>query len=128
MLILIIYPGNQCRQILKNISRLNIPPHLQAFSQALKKLKTLNMLVNSKSLPYNYDKVIDEFTNAWSELSTKFSVPVTPKIHIICDHLADYFDITGNSLRNVTDELTEVMHQYCNKRLMKGYVCKVMVQ
>ena len=124
ILILISYLGNQCRQILKNISRLNIPPHLEAFSRALKKLKYLHTLVNSKYLPYNYHKIIDEFTHSWVELSAKFSVPVTPKIHIICDHLADYFLITGQTLRNVTDELTEVMHQYCHKCLMKGHLCK----
>ena len=124
ILIFMSFKGNQCRQILKNISRLKIPPHLQAFSRAFKNLKYLHILVNSKSLPYNYEKIIDEFTYSWIELSSKFSVPVTPKIHIICDHLADYFQITGQTLSNVTDELTEAMHHFCKKRPIKGYFCK----
>ena len=119
-----LFKGNQCRQILKNISRLKIPPHLQAFSRAFKNLKYLHILVNSKSLPYNYEKIIDEFTYSWIELSSKFSVPISPKIHIIYDHMADFFLISRQTLRNVTDELTEVMHHFCNKRLMKGHFCK----
>ena len=94
---------------------MNIPAHLKVFSTALKKLKYLHILVNSENLPNNYDKVIDDFTASWSDHSNEFAVPVTLKIDIICDHLADYFNITGRRLRNVMDELTEVMHQYCHK-------------
>ena len=36
------------------------------------------------------------------------------------DHLCDYFDDTGITLKKVTDELIESCHQYVHKRLTRG--------
>ena len=35
----------------------------------------------------------------------------------ILDHLSDYFDLTGNTFINHTDELGESMHLHIHKRL-----------
>ena len=43
-----------------------------------------------------------------------------PKIHIIIDHLKDYFNLTNLTLIKTTDEVVEVMY----KRLCKGYWVK----
>ena len=43
----------------------------------------------------------------------------------ILDHLSDYFDLTGITLINHTDELGESMHQHIHKRLAaSNYVVK----
>ena len=44
------------------------------------------------------------------------------KIYIIVHHLADYY--FGLSLLKTTDEGTESMHQFVNKRLMSSYQVK----
>ena len=81
--------------ILKKIADLKIPAHLAAFTTALQKLRKLFLLVNHDLLPGNYQQVIDEFTSAWCVLSEKYNVSITPKVRIIMDHLADYFDLTN---------------------------------
>ena len=45
-------------------------------------------------------------------------------MHIICDHYEDYFELTGESLLGVTDEITESVHsQYRLFEETHGYVC-----
>ena len=116
--------GNQCRAVLKNISNLNIPPHLIEYEIVFYKLKALHLLCNEQILPCNYDKRINDFSVAWVNLSKKFNISTTPKVHIIMDHLSDYFEMTNLSLRKTTEEVVESMHQFVNKRLCKGYWVK----
>ena len=55
----------------------------------------------------------------------KNGVSTTPKIHIILDHLCDYFDDMDITLKSVTDELTGNMHQFTEKRIAtSGYKVK----
>ena len=42
-------------------------------------------------------------------------------MHILLDHLEDYFDDTGLTLIKVSDEIVESCHQYLNNRLTKSY-------
>ena len=51
----------------------------------------------------------------------KISIPV--KIHIIVDHLEDYFNLNGGKpLGDTSDQTVEAAHQHVNKRLMEsGY-------
>ena len=42
-------------------------------------------------------------------------------MHILLDHLEDYFDETGLTLIKVSDEIVESCHQHLNKRLTKSY-------
>ena len=81
--------------ILNKTPQLKIPEHLSAFTTALCKLRKLFILVNNEFLPCNYHQIIDEFTCAWCVLWNNFNVSITPKVHIIMDHLADYFDLTN---------------------------------
>ena len=50
----------------------------------------------------------------------------TLKMHIICDHYEDYFELTGESLHLVTDEVTEsVLSRFRIFEERHGYVCHV---
>ena len=109
---------------MKNINKLNIPDSLIEFKQALLDLKALHITCNSQVLPHNYCEVIDNFTRSWCNLSTKFNLSTTPKIHILTDHLCDYFDDSDLSLIKVTDEIIESSHQLFNKTMNKGYKVK----
>ena len=91
---------------------------------ALLDLKALHITCNSQVLPQNYCEVIDNFTRSWCNLSTKFNLSTTPKIHILTDHLCDYFDDSDLSLIKVTDEIIESSHQLFNKTMNKGYKVK----
>ena len=54
----------------------------------------------------------------------KFNISTTPKIHIITEHLCDYFDDSGLSLVKVTDEIVESSHKLFNQVMSKGYKVK----
>ena len=118
------FEGNQCRKILKNICSLQIPEHLVEYKNVLLNLRSLHIVCNSECLPHNYTEVLDKFSSSWYQLQEKYKISTTPKIHIILDHLEDYFDETQITLLKTSDEIVESMHQVVYKRLMKGYNVK----
>ena len=109
---------------MNNVTSLQIPAHLSEFEDILRNLKKVHTLCNENNLPHNYVKILDNFTESWNNLSEKYSISTSPKLHIINDHLIDYFDLTEMTLRKTSDELIENMHQFMHKRLSKGYWVK----
>ena len=73
------FEGNQCRKILNNINKLNIPNHLREYKDTLICLKALQIVCNSQFLPHNYIEVLDKFSSSWSNLKNKFNISTTPK-------------------------------------------------
>ena len=49
------------------------------------------------------------------KLNKEFKVPVTPKLHIIFEHLPEYFELTGKTLRKKTDQTVESIHAKLDK-------------
>ena len=58
------FEGNQCRLLLNNIDKLDIPNNFQEFKDVLLALKKLHILCNSDYLPHNYEQIIDTFNVA----------------------------------------------------------------
>ena len=67
---------------------------------------------------------MDKFLSSWFHLKKKFNISTTNKIHIILDHLEDYFCKTDMTLLKTSEEVEDSMHQAIYKRLMKGYNIK----
>ena len=109
---------------MENINKLHIPESLVEFKSALKDLKALHVTCNSQVLPHNYCEIIDNFSRSWFNLSVKFNLSKTPKVHILTEHLCDYFDDSSLTLIKVTDEIVESSHQLFNKTISKGYKVK----
>ena len=65
--------------------------------------------------------MIDRFRTSWYNLTDEYDISTTPKVHILLDHLEDYFDLSNITLIKTTDELCENMHQFLNRRLMKSF-------
>ena len=115
------FEGNQCRAILKKIEQMKIPDCFKEFKDVLLALKEIHEVCNAQLLSSNYHMVIDRFRSAWFKLTEEYpNISTTPKIHVILDHLEDYFDETNMTLIKTTDELVENMHQYLHKRLMRS--------
>ena len=114
------YEGNQCRQLLKSINRLNIPTQFKEFTEVLKSLRKLHSICNEDYLCVNYESHIDKFSKCWYKLADKYKISTTPKIHIILNHLCDYFDECEVTLKTVSDELVESMHQYVDKFMVRS--------
>ena len=53
-------------------------------------------------------------------LHGKYSLSITPKLHILMDHVGDYIDITGKPLGYVSDQIIEKCHQIVNSRFQKS--------
>ena len=50
------------------------------------------------------------FKGSGLEMRDKFNLSESLKIHIINDHMLDYFELTGKTLLTVSDEITEAAH------------------
>ena len=53
-----------------------------------------------------------ELETSIMKLHTEFSFPITPKQHIIFEHLPEYFEMTG---KRKTDQTVEVTHSKLDK-------------
>ena len=115
------FEGNQCRDLLNSIHKLEIPDSFKVFRDVFLAIKDLHHLCNEQLLSCYYPKIIDNFRRAWFKLTDEFNVSTTPKIHILLDHLEDYFDLTDVTLIKTSDELCENMHQFLHKRLIRSY-------
>ena len=69
-----------------------------------------------KELLHGWQSTIKEFKYRWKICNKKFRLSITPKIHIIFDHLEDQLNITKRGLGRKTDQLIETTHAYVNKR------------
>lgn len=115
------FEGNQCRHLLKSIEKLKIPDAFKEFRDVFLAIRDLHKMCNEEVLSNSYHKVIDKFRTAWFALTDEYSVSTTPKVHILLDHLEDYFDVSEVTLLKTSDELCEHMHSYLHKRLIKSF-------
>ena len=121
------YEGPQCRLILKNIVKLSIPDELVEFKHCLIALDELNVMASRKVLPSDYSAVINKFKDSYNVLVDTFGITTPNKVHLIIDHLEDYYNYTKKSLRDCFDELVEAMHQFSKKRMQNSnyIVCDI---
>jgi hypothetical protein len=103
---------------------LKILDYLSGYKDVLISLRYLHIVCNTELLTHNYSEVLDQFSSSWFKLKEKCNISTTPKIHIILDHLEDYFDETQLSLLQTSDEIIKNMHHVVHKRLMRGYNVK----
>ena len=70
----------------------------------------------AKELKECFAEVIDEFTLNYLSLNVNHNLSITPKVHIIINHLKEYCVSTGLSLGRCTDKIVESVHQVVNSR------------
>ena len=99
---------------------MEIPEAFKEFSDVFLALRSLHQMCNQQLLPHDYYRVIDNFRTSWYTLTNEYDISTTPKIHILLDHLEDYFYQTNMTLIKVTDKLCENMHKYLSKRLVQS--------
>ena len=97
------------------------------FVNHLRNLSSLNDISNSKVLDIDKSKtILSELKDNYFKLLNTFDLSQTLKMHIICDHYEDYFELTGESLLKVSDEITESVHsRYRLFEERHGYVCNM---
>ena len=81
------------------------------FITHLKDIAKVHEVATRKSLDIDLAKeVLTNFNENWQVLRNKFDLNETLKIHLIKDHMFDYFELTGKTLLRVSDEITEAAH------------------
>ena len=122
-----IYEGNECLKILQNTDKLQVmlSDKHKVYTETLDSLRLIDESVSGKTLNDRYETSISQFAKNVEVLRKNFKFKLTPKIHIICDHLKDYLSSTGQPLGITTDQLVENMHQHVDKTFRKsGYFVK----
>ena len=113
------YEGNKISKCLNNI---HVLEHIldddlaQDFVPALQSLKKLNEYVASRKTKLDFKEVIDNFSLNYLALHVNHGLSITPKIHIIMEHIADYCHEFGVSLGQYSDQTVEAVHQFVNQR------------
>ena len=61
----------------------------------------------------NYPSILKEFEASFLALyhNQQIELNHTPKVHLITDHIAEYFQKTGRTLRWTSGEYVETLHQ-----------------
>ena len=72
-------------------------------------------MAHKKEVVENHRDIVKKLEDSVMELNKEFKVPVTPKLHIIFEHLPEYFELTGKTLRKKTDQTVESTHAKLDK-------------
>ena len=113
--------GNDCRKILKNINKLEerCPPE---FTQFVKTFHSFNRVVESCygfDLSPNYRECINDFTVEF----LKLGISVTPKVHAVMHHVAEFCTFSGTGLGPYSEQTSEALHHEF-KKCWKNYFVK----
>ena len=95
------------------------------FIEHVRNLSKLYSVANSKTLDMdNARKILNELWKTYYKLLDQYDLSDTLKMHIICDHYEDYFELTRETLYLVTDDVTKSIHSgYISLEERKGYIC-----
>ena len=65
--------------------------------------------------PANNKVFLQNFKYTWITLMEDFGLTMPLKVHIIVDHLSDYFELEGSTLRHTNDQFIEACHAKVKK-------------
>ena len=90
----------------------------------LSAIREVHRLCVNPSLSPNFEEVIQDFRDAFEvlhELDEKeCGVSETLKVHIVSDHLCEYFTEEGITMASTNDEAVETAHQVVAKREIRS--------
>ena len=70
-----------------------------AFLDSIRDLKEVYTIAHKKDLVPHHREIVKKLGYSVMKLNKEFKVPITPKLHIIFEHLPEYFELTGKTLR-----------------------------
>ncbi len=119
------FEGNECKRIIteKNLHKLSgllrdghVPEVIAAkFIKCFTNIRIVfTTCCERKELDRNHRAIIGEFKDSFQSLTDEPQVKLTwsNKVHIIVDHISDYFDLTGETLFETSDQNVESMHAF----------------
>ena len=81
----------------------------------MRDLKEVYRIAHTKDVDPNHREIVKKFENSVMILHKEYQVPITPKLHIIFEHLPEFFEYTGKTLRKRTDQTVESTHSKFDK-------------
>ena len=106
------FQGPQCVKILNNLDllRMYLPQDLHSYVDALESIKNIYQIATAKEVDPDHRVIIENFNEQWKVLMNDHGETMPLKVHIIVDHLSDYFDEAGKTLRTTNDQFGEAAH------------------
>ncbi len=100
--------GSQCRQVLFKAPLLckELPWHLKQFALMLNSFNDVRDSCFGQILKPNCGDCIDRFKQNYQDLS----LTITPKIHVVFDHVREFCTETGKSLGSYSEQASESVH------------------
>ena len=111
------FAGPECNLILSKLDTLRdlLPENLHIFVDALKQVKEIYRIAHATTVEVDHREKIELFRNTWLTLMRDYGQTMPLKIHLILDHLSDYFEMEGKTLRNTNDQFIESCHAKVRK-------------
>ena len=119
--------GNECHKVLKNAEKLLeiLPEDLHCFVRLLVSFReVVHACFTAKKLLPDYRAKIAQYCDAVLEVHSKHGFSITPKIHIIMDHLIEWLDVFGVPLGKFSEHELEATHYEFNKLWTKRFQVK----
>ena len=111
------FQGPECDIILRNLDFLQacLPERLHTFVEALRQVAIVYKISTAKSVVSNHREILEKFKLTWITLMENFGITMPLKVHIIVDHLSDYFELEHQTLRDTNDQFIEACHAKVRK-------------
>ena len=111
------FQGPECNLVLSKLDLLRefLPENLHTFVDALEEVKEIYRMAHATTVEIDHREKIELFRNTWLTLMQDFGQTMPLKVHIILDHLSDYFEMEGKTLRNTNDQFIEACHAKVRK-------------
>ena len=111
------FQGPECDIILGNLDFLQacLPERLHTFVEALRQVAIVYQISTAKSVVTNHREILQNFKHTWITLMENFGITMPLKVHIIVDHLSDYFELEHQTLRDTNDQFIEACHAKVRK-------------
>ena len=111
------FQGPECNLVLNNLNLLRdfLPQNLHTFVDALEQIKDIYRMAHATTVEIDHREKIELFRNTWLTLMQDHGQTMPLKVHIILDHLSDYFELESKTLRNTNDQFIEACHSKVRK-------------
>ncbi len=105
--------GNQCSRLLKKALLLygDLPDHLKNFAVALNCLNAMQDACFGNDLKSDFKTKLQQFKDAYLDIG----ISVTPKVHILFQHVSEFCELKQSSLGKYFEQSTESLHHDFNQ-------------
>jgi hypothetical protein len=106
------FQGPEIKKLLRKLPQLRefLPAHLFPFVAVLDQISLIYTISHATSVEKNHLEITKDFKTKWIGLMTTFGINMPLKVHIISEHLSEYFDLYGKTLRKASDQVVESAH------------------